>query len=216
LGVDYLFVVRHGETEANEAGLDAGPLGFPLDKKGKKAVAHLAKTLSDKKISAVYSSPVYRAVQTAEILAKPHHLKVKTIDELTEAKLKPEFIGRRARLHILTNPEAFEETYKQLEGRALRALALIRKNEKGNVIAVSHGDVLMALLHYVVERKIAKNRHFVIHPDPGSLCVFDLREQRPKIEIVQLSSEAVRRLLSSSALQKSSIWSKSQGINEKN
>ena len=181
MGVKYLFVIRHGETEANAAGIDAGPLDYPLDKKGKKAVEYLSKTLSKIKMSAVYTSPVRRAVQTGEILARPHDLKVKTINELTEAKIKPQFVGTGTRLHILTDPEAFEETYEQLERRTLKAISEIRNKEKGNVIAVSHGDPLMALLHYVVERKIAKNRHFVIHPEPGSLSIFDLTERRPKL-----------------------------------
>jgi len=42
------------------------------------------------KVDAVYSSPVFRAVETARILARPHKVKVKTLEELTEAKLKPE------------------------------------------------------------------------------------------------------------------------------
>jgi broad specificity phosphatase PhoE len=131
----------------------------------------------------VYSSPVFRARQTAKMLARPHDLDVKTIDGLTEAKIKPRFIGKKDRMHILTNPEAFQETYEQLEKRALTALALIKKQGSGNVIAVSHGDVVMALLHYVVERKIEKNRYFVIHPDPGSLCILDLKDPRPKLAL---------------------------------
>ncbi len=182
-GVEYVFLVRHGETSANEAGINAGGRDVPLDKKGKKAVSYVAETLSDLKVSAVYCSPVYRAVETATILARPHDLKPKTLKDLSEAKFKPEFVGKPGRLHILTTPEAFQETYAQLEKRALRALDTIRKKERDNVIAVSHGDVVMALLHYVVERKIAENRYFVIHPDPGSLSVLDLREARPKLAL---------------------------------
>lgn len=181
LGADYLFVVRHGETKANKDDIDAGPLGYPLDKKGRKAARYIAKTLSKMKISAVYSSPVFRAIETSEMLAAPHDLKVKTLAGLVEAKLKPQYVGRKVRLHILEDPEAYEETYEQLEKRAVDSLALIRKNEKGNVIAVSHGDVLMALLHYVVEKKMTKNKHFVLHPEPASLSIFDLRKPRPEL-----------------------------------
>ena len=71
MGVDYLFVVRHGETKANEDDIDAGPLDYPLTKKGVKEASFIAKTLSKVKINAVYSSPVFRAVETAKILARP-------------------------------------------------------------------------------------------------------------------------------------------------
>jgi len=66
---DYLFIVRHGETKANERGMEAGPLDYPLTKKGVKGTLFIAKTLSKVKITAIYSSPVFRAHETAKILA---------------------------------------------------------------------------------------------------------------------------------------------------
>ena len=36
----------------------------------------------------------------------------------------------------------------------MRAVDLIKKTGSGNVVAVSHGDVKVAFLHHVVERKI--------------------------------------------------------------
>ena len=91
---DYLFIVRHGETLANERRIEAGSLDYPLTKKGVKEASFIAQALSKVKINAVYSSPVFRAVETAKILARPHKLKVKTLEELTEAKLKPKFVKR--------------------------------------------------------------------------------------------------------------------------
>jgi hypothetical protein len=35
---DYLFIVKHGETKANERGIEAGPLDYPLTKK--RALSH--------------------------------------------------------------------------------------------------------------------------------------------------------------------------------
>jgi broad specificity phosphatase PhoE len=104
MAVEYLFVVRHGETKANEKDIDAGPLGYPLTKRGEKEASFIAKTLSKLKIDSVYSSPVLRAVQTAKILAAPHKLRVKPLEDLTEAKLKPECVGKKRRHHILTSP----------------------------------------------------------------------------------------------------------------
>jgi len=65
-------------------------LSYPLTKRGVKEVSFIARALSKVKVDAVYSSPVFRAVETARILARPHKVKVKTLEELTEAKLKPE------------------------------------------------------------------------------------------------------------------------------
>jgi broad specificity phosphatase PhoE len=174
---DYLFIVRHGDTEANKKDIDAGPMDFPLNKKGVKAAAYAAEALEKVKIGAVYSSPVFRAVETAEILAAPHNLKVNTLEELTEAKLKPEFVGKKGRHHILTTPEAFSETNNDLLARTSKAIEIIKKEAKGNAIVVSHGDVITAMLEGVVERKVTTEKYYVLHPDPASISIVDIKNK---------------------------------------
>lgn len=177
MSVDYLFVVRHGETKANEDGIEAGPLDYPLARKGLKDAAFIAKALSKVKIDAVYSSPILRAVETAKILAKPHGLKVKTLEELVEAKLKPKLVGKKGRHHILTTPEAYSETNDDLLARTAKAIQTIRREASGNVIVVSHGDVITAMLEGVVERKVRDERYYVLHPDPASLCIIETKHR---------------------------------------
>ena len=174
---EFIFVVRHGETKANEKGIEAGPLDYPLAKKGVKEVEFISKTLREAKVREVYSSPVYRAVQTAKILARPHKLKVKTMDELTEAKIKPEFVGKKGRHHILSNPEAYSETNRDLLARTSKAIQVIKEKSRGNAIVVSHGDVITALLEDIVERKIGTEKYYVLHPGPASLSIIKLEEK---------------------------------------
>ena len=177
MAVDYLFVVRHGDTQANEEGIDAGPLDYPLTKRGVKAVSFVAKTLSKFKIDAVYSSPVFRAVETAKILARPHRLRVRTLEELTEAKLKPEYVGKKGRHHILTSPEAFSETNEELGQRTRRAIEIVKEKAKGNVIMVSHGDVITNMVEGVVERRVGREKYYVLHPDPASLTIIEVKDR---------------------------------------
>ncbi len=174
---DYLFIVRHGETEANERGIEAGPLDYPLTKKGVKGALFIAKTLSKVKITAVYSSPVFRAQETAKILARPHKLKVKTLEELTEAKIKPEFVGKKGRHHILTTPKAFTETNADLLARTGKAIEIIKKEAEGNVIVVSHGDVITAMLEGVVERKVSTEKYYVLDPYPAALSIVEIKNR---------------------------------------
>jgi broad specificity phosphatase PhoE len=174
---DYLFVVRHGETKANRKGIDAGPLDYPLTKKGIKEVAFIAKAISHIKFSAVYSSPVFRAVETAKILAEPHKLKVKKLEELTEAKLKPEYIGKEGRHHILSDPEAFCETNKDLLDRTSKAIEQIKNEADGNALVVSHGDVITAMLEGIVERKVTTEKYYVFHSEPAALSIVDIKNQ---------------------------------------
>ena len=175
-----LFVVRHGETQANENDLDAGSLDFPLTKKGKKEVAFIAKSLSSIGIEGVYCSPVHRAVQTAKILGRPHQLGPTLLNDLIEAKLKPSFVGKSGRHHILQSPEAFQETYEELQKRVLRAVSKIQADVKTNAIMVSHGDVIVALLQHVIERRDGHAGYYVLHPSPGSLSVIQFTD-RPRL-----------------------------------
>jgi broad specificity phosphatase PhoE len=181
MAVNRIFVVRHGETQANVSGIDAGPLDYPLTKKGKKDIRYLARLLSRTKISAVFSSPIFRTVETAKILATPHGLHIEIVDALTDAKLRAKFIGNKGRKHILTTPDAFEESYQELENRVVWAIAEINKKTLGNAIVVTHGDVIVALMHHIIERKIGKgNRHYVMHPDAGSLSIIEF-DDRPTL-----------------------------------
>jgi broad specificity phosphatase PhoE len=174
---DFVFVVRHGETKANEKGIEAGPLDYPLAKKGRKEVEFIARALAKAKVQAVYSSPVFRAVQTAKILAGPHKLKVTTLSELTEAKIKPEFVGKKGRHHILSEPDAYTETNRELMARVWKAFLTVSKESSGNAIMVSHGDVITALLEEIVERKITSEKYYVLHPDPASLNIIKVGDK---------------------------------------
>ena len=199
LAVGNLFIVRHGETVANEDELDAGPIDYPLDKKGLKDVSFIAEELSGCKISAVYCSPVFRAVETAKIVAHPHKLKPKALEELTEARLKPEFIGKVGRLHLLTTPYAFEETYNQVQKRMLKAVSIIKKEGDGNAIVVSHGDPIVSLLNHVVGKKIFRKRsYYSLHPDAASLSIVSLKG-RPTLVLFNYHRKLLREYRSSPA-----------------
>ena len=172
---DYLFLVRHGESSANEKGIEAGPLPYPLAKSGRKDASFLSKALKDVEFYAAYSSPVQRAVETAKIIARPHGLQIKTLEGLTEAKIKKKFVGKKKRHHILTSPEAYDETNAELLKRTAEAVKTIHAESKGNVIVVSHGDVITAMLENVVERRVSTERYYVFHPEPASLSIVETK-----------------------------------------
>jgi len=174
---DYLFIVRHGETQDNEKDIEAGPLPIPLARKGRKDARFISEALEDVEISGVYSSPILRAVQTARILARPHGLKVKTLEGLTEAKIKSKFVGKKGRHHILSSPEAYDETNSDLLRRTAEAVKTINAESKGNVIVVSHGDVITAILENVVERRVSSERYYVFHPEPASLSIVETKDR---------------------------------------
>jgi len=71
-----IILIRHGETEWNVAEIFRGRIDIELNQTGIKQAELLAEYLSEVKIEAVYSSPLKRALRTAEIIASYHQIKV--------------------------------------------------------------------------------------------------------------------------------------------
>ncbi len=79
-----LFLARHGESEANVQKIISGQLDVPLTEKGRKQAQWLCDVLKKERLSAVYSSSLGRAIETAKPTAECHHLPVQAIDNLKE------------------------------------------------------------------------------------------------------------------------------------
>jgi probable phosphoglycerate mutase len=78
-----LVLVRHGATEHSAAGRFSGRNTLPLDERGREQAARLAKRRFGE-VAAVVSSPLLRAVETAEAIAGPLGLPVDVNDDLIE------------------------------------------------------------------------------------------------------------------------------------
>ena len=83
------YLVRHGETDANVARRFAGWSDDRLNERGLEQCAELGARLAGEKIEAVYTSPVRRAVETAEILAAVPRARVRTVHDLHEIDVGP-------------------------------------------------------------------------------------------------------------------------------
>lgn len=71
-----LIFVRHGESEANLAGVYVGHIDAPLTERGHAQAELTAEYLKNEQIAAVYASDLSRAFQTAEHIASKHGLEV--------------------------------------------------------------------------------------------------------------------------------------------
>lgn len=63
-----LCILRHGRTKANEEGIYIGRTDYPLSEAGKEQLREMYETHEYPKVERVYSSPLERAVQSAQIL----------------------------------------------------------------------------------------------------------------------------------------------------
>jgi broad specificity phosphatase PhoE len=64
-----VLLVRHGETDDNVAGRFQGRIDTPLNQRGRAQSRALAEALAQEGLRALYSSPLRRARETAEIVA---------------------------------------------------------------------------------------------------------------------------------------------------
>lgn len=71
-----IILVRHGETDWNVAEVFRGRIDIELNETGTKQAELLAEYLRDLRIAAIYSSPLKRALKTAETIASRHNLDV--------------------------------------------------------------------------------------------------------------------------------------------
>ena len=85
------YLVRHGQTDWNRAGKIQGTTDIPLNETGRQQAEQLATVLKERigysaetRIDAVYASPLARAFQTAEILAKEEKLPLRRLTGLRE------------------------------------------------------------------------------------------------------------------------------------
>src|SRR3712207_5152938 len=81
-----LFLIRHGQSTANESGIWQGQMEFPLSEEGRSQARRVGLALAGKRFDGLYSSPLGRALETAEIIAREMSFPdgVVTIEGLTE------------------------------------------------------------------------------------------------------------------------------------
>ena len=79
-----LLLVRHGQAEGNQKGVFLGHHDTGLTDLGRRQVASLGKRLEDESVDLIYTSPLRRARETADMLAEARGLSPSADDRLIE------------------------------------------------------------------------------------------------------------------------------------
>jgi probable phosphoglycerate mutase len=157
-----LYLVRHGQSAGNAEGRFGGHGPTPLSDLGRKQAEITADMLAREGVSAVYSSDLDRAVQTAQFLSDLIQVPVKsskafrerhvgvleglTFDESREHHPKDYYaLVNRNVHHVITDGES----YRQLLRRATGELWNILRDHQGERVAIfSHtGAICFMTLH---------------------------------------------------------------------
>jgi len=159
-----VLLVRHGQTRSNVAGYYMGWSEEDLNDVGYIQARKLASRLAGLPIASIYTSPLRRAYTTASLIAEPHGLKVKPLEDLIEIKLgdwqglhEGEIARKWPELwqqsevdpSVLTMPHG--ESFSQVAERAVRAFeAIIAANRGKHTVIVTHDVVVRIVVAYVL------------------------------------------------------------------
>ena len=157
-----VLLIRHGQSEGNAEGRFGGHTSTPLSPRGLAQAEATARALSSETLSAIYSSDLRRALQTAEPLSRLMNLPIErssafrersvgvmeglTFEEAaSEHPLQYAALLRRDFDHVLLDGES----YRQMLERASRQLDRAIAEHRGGSIAIfSHtGTICILLLH---------------------------------------------------------------------
>ena len=186
-----VFLIRHGQSEGNAEGRFGGHTATPLSARGRRQARVTARTLAKERFTAIYSSDLLRAIETAEALARLTHLKVQptaafrersvgvmegmTFEEAAEAH--PEQYAallRRDFDHVMRGGES----YRQLLDRASQKLdEAIANNQGGRIAVFTHtGTICILTLHLMGALDAPELKPVWIATSNCGVCRFDLNE----------------------------------------
>jgi len=190
-------LIRHALTDA-VGRFFAGRLpGIHLNETGREQARRLAKRLEPVPLTAIVSSPLERALETAAPIAVPRGLEVEVNAALTEIDIG-EWTGREFtaldsstewqlynRIPSLTTPPG-GESLLDVQHRAVKAiLALHGRFENGSIAVVSHGDVIRAILLHCLGMPIDCLDRFKVSPARISIVDFN----KGSVKVLQVNGD---------------------------
>jgi len=186
------YLIRHASNDYLIEKKIAGWLpGVHLNEKGRKEAEQMAPKLACEPIRAIYSSPLERATETAEPLARKLGLKVQLSEGLGEIKFgdwtdqsfkQLDQDPRWARWNSFRSGTQAPNGDLMIEAqiRIVREMLLLRDKHPGECIAlVTHGDIVKAAVAYFAG--IPLDLFLRIEVAPASVSVIALDEDGPRI-----------------------------------
>ena len=179
-----LYLIRHGETDYNNALRFQGQTDIPLNQKGIEQAEKVAAFLKDVPLRAIYTSSLKRARTTAEIIGRAKGLEPQATDALREmsfgiwenmnskdiqkkyAKEWKDFFSSPASTKI---PEG--ESMSDVQKRAYPEVQrILDQYPEGDVAFIAHGGIIRVLICTMLGLDL--NRSWHLHVGNASITCF--------------------------------------------
>ncbi len=186
-----LYLVRHGEVEANRSFALIGRGDPPLTQQGVEQAAAVAAAFEAIEVAGIVSSPLERCRATADAIAAFVDRPVRVEPALIEQSFG-EWDGLdRRQIEALGEQSASRwrawrrdpsgappggETLTSVQERVLELIDRWAEGEAGNVVVVSHVSPIKSILCAVIGVPLSHVGRFFL--DPGSVSIVDLRPRR--------------------------------------
>ena len=183
-----IILVRHGQTEWNREERFRGRVDIDLDETGVRQAEAAAEKIARWDVAAIYSSPLKRAMATAQIIASRLGLPVEPLDGINDMDFGiwqglaiEEARGRYRELFDvwLRSPQQLKipegETLEDVQRRAVATIDdLVARHQDKTVALVTHRVVCKVLLCHLLG---LDNSHFwQIGQDNAAINLFELWE----------------------------------------
>lgn len=167
-----IYLVRHGETNWNKEGRVQGSEDIPLNEYGIGLAEITSEKMKELPIEVIFSSPLFRAQKTAEIMRRDRRIEI-----ITDARLREMGFGRGEGTlikeaasdgnhplhHFISAPEKYVakdgENFSDVIARArsfMEEILLPAQAKYKNVMITAHGAFIRCFLRCIEERPLSE------------------------------------------------------------
>lgn len=186
-----ILLIRHGETDWNRDRRIMGREEIPLNETGRRQAHYMKESLGSAPLDAIFTSPVMRAQETAQILAEGRDLEPREDERLVEVdygewvgmtfvavRKLPGYVPYYLRLEESVAPGG--ESLYQVRDRGMSFLEeLNQKNSNQTIAVVSHADWIKCVLMHLLDIPFKNIWKFRI--DNASVSLLEMEEKGNRI-----------------------------------
>lgn len=163
-----VYVMRHGETEANVQRVLSGRGDSPFTDRGRRQPLKVARHLASRPLACIYSSPVARARRTADLVRDALGAEITLTVEPAIAEIDAgaytgltfQEVRRRARATGERIPDLRYpggESWSDVQARAVSFVSRLEERHPGDaVLLVTHAGVIAGLVAHCLGEPIAE------------------------------------------------------------
>jgi probable phosphoglycerate mutase len=193
-----VYLIRHGDIDCVDR-IPGRMAGMHLSSNGKKQASDLLKFFKNRSLDAIYSSPLDRAIETAQMLADQKRLQIQICDAFNEIEfgkwtnrkfeeLESDFGWKQ--FHFFRNGAVIPdgESMIEVQSRMVAQLQLLKEKHEEQAFAVfSHNDPIRSVIAFYSGISLDLSLRITI--DTGSVSVLHFDKEICEISMINITGD---------------------------